>query len=85
MAVFLLKIIIGGNFLPLAVHASTTVKLDFSWPVVWMVMQLDCTVHWDVKLEWYLIHIDDIVITNLVVHNLRLDKGTEWLQYQLAP
>jgi hypothetical protein len=25
---------------------------------------LDCTVHWDVKLEWYLIHIDDIVITN---------------------
>jgi hypothetical protein len=30
MAVFLLNIIIGGNFLPLAVHANTTVKLDFS-------------------------------------------------------
>ena len=89
MAAFLLKILIGGNFLPLAVNASTS-EAGF---LVTSCMDgyaadallLDCTVHWDVKLEWYLIHIDDIVITNLVVGNLLLDKGTEWLQYELAP
>lgn len=35
------------------------------------------TIHGDVKREWYLVHNDDVVITNLVVGNLLLDKGTE--------
>ena len=37
----------------------------------------DCTIHGDVKREWQLVHNDDVVITNLVVVNLLLDKGTE--------
>jgi hypothetical protein len=32
--VFLLKITIGGSFEPSAVMQKTTVKFDFSWPVV---------------------------------------------------
>lgn len=38
MAVFLLKITIGGSFFPW--HPRTTVKLTFSWPVVLMLMLL---------------------------------------------
>lgn len=38
MAVFLLKITIGGSFFPR--HPMTTVKLTFSWPVVLMLMLL---------------------------------------------
>lgn len=32
---------------------------------------------WDFKREWYLVHNDDVVITNLVVGNLLRDKGME--------
>ena len=82
MAVFLLNIIIGGNFLLLAVHASTTVKLDFSVTsctdgYVTGAFFLNCAVHWDIKCEGYFVHIDDIVVTNFVFGNLLLYKGTK--------
>ena len=44
IAVFLLKMMRGGSFFLVAVQPRTTVKLDFSWPVVRMVMLLfPCT------------------------------------------
>ena len=75
MPVFLLNIIIGGNFLPLAVHASTTVKLGFfvtscTDGYATGAFFLNCAVHWDIKCEWYFVHIDDIVVTNFVFGNL---------------
>ena len=38
---------------------------------------LNCAVHWDIKCEWYFVHIDDIVLTNFVFGNLLLNKSTE--------
>ena len=63
--VFLLKMIIGGSFVPSAQQARTTVKCVFSWPLVltatvFAPLMSTVLVGWHIKCESDLIHIGDL-------------------------
>lgn len=79
--VFLLKMTMGGSFWPLAWQLRTTVKDDFSFPVVRidtvLVRFLHSVVHGDIKGEGNLVHVGDVLWPDLLFSDLVFAVHTE--------